>query len=252
MDSYAVDEPGFWRPATIAAGIILLLVLFAGAFVIIVEQGGGSNTHPGAQQPTPGSVQTGGGTPSSATPPTTAGTGTHCSLPAGDQTVPQATPQGITWQIYQTVALPFSKTYGPQVIDGDIARCYAHDPLGALLAATQLSIRVVASPSTDVAREQVVPGPGQTAFISQDVQTPGGNTPGTFAQIAGFKFVTYSPATAVIEIATRETNGNYQAGAVTVEWMNGDWKLLLQPTGGTSPNVLPLSSLVGFSTWAGV
>ena len=33
--------------------------------------------------------------------------------------MPQYTPQGITWQLYQTVALPYSDTAGPMIVDGE-------------------------------------------------------------------------------------------------------------------------------------
>jgi len=254
FDGYG--QRGFWGRGTITAGIVLVAVLIAAIALIVVEVGGGSGgSHTAA--PKPRSTPT--GSPegsSSSTTATTTGTGASCSLPAGNQAVPDYTPAGITWQIFQTIALPYSPTYGPQHVSGDIARCYAHDPTGALIAATQLSARVVASPNTDVAEQQVVPGPGRAAFIAKDSQAlknqQGGNTPGSFAQFAGFKYVTYTPATAVVELVTQGSNGGYQAEAVTVAWTNGDWKLVLQPDGSTSPNAFPVTSLAGFAGWAGV
>lgn len=255
MASDGYEQRGFWGRSTITAGIVLLAVLIAAIALIVVEVGGGSGgSHTAASKPrnTPSSSPGG----SSATTTTATGTDTSCSLPPGNQAVPGYTPAGITWRIYQTIALPYSPTYGPQYVNGDIARCYAHDPTGALIAATQLSARIVASPSTDVAKQQVVPGPGRAAFIAKDSQAlksqQGGNTPGSFAQFAGFKYVTYTPATAVVELVTEGTNGAYQADAVTVAWANGDWELVLQPDGSTSPNAFPVTSLAGFAGWAGV
>lgn len=248
-------ERGFWGRGTITAGIVLLLVIIAAVSFAVVSIGGGSGSNRSAAKKPSSTPSTSSGGGSSSTTATTAST-SGCSLPAGNQTVPDYTPSGITWRIYQTVALPYSPTYGPQHVNGDIARCYAHDPTGALIAATQLSARLVASPSTDVAMQQVVPGPGRTAFIAKDSQAlknqQGGNTPGEFAQFAGFKFVTYTPATAVVELVTQGSNGGYEAAAVTVSWTDGDWKLVLQPDGSTSPNAFPVASLAGFAGWAGV
>lgn len=255
MASDGYGQQGFWGRGTITAGIVLLAVLIAAIALIVVEVGGGSgSSHTAAPQPTSTPTGSPGGASSSTT--ATTGTDTSCSLPAGNQAVPDYTPAGITWRIYQTIALPYSPTYGPQYVDGDIARCYAHDPTGALIAASQISARLVAAPSTDVAKAQVVPGAGQQAFISKDSEAlknqQGGNTPGSFAQFAGFKYVTYTPATAVVEMVTQGSNGGYQAEAVTVAWANGDWKLVLQPDGSTSPNAFPVTSLAGFAGWAGV
>lgn len=250
MEPYDEPHTGFWRPITIAAGVALLIVLLLLGFVFLGNSGKSLRA---ASQPAPASTSANNGT---ATPTTTATTtSSGCSLPPGNQTIPELTPQRIRWSIYETVALPVSKTAGPQKLNGDIARCYAHDPLGALIAATQLSARLVLSPSTDVAAQQVVPGPGQSAFIAQDkqaIKTQGSAVPGNYAQFAGFKYVTYTPALAVIEMATQGSNGAYQATTVTVSWVDGDWKLVLQPNGATSPNTLPLSSINGYSTWAGV
>lgn len=247
------EQRGFWGRGTITAGIILLLVILAAVAFAIVSVGGGSH----AASPKRGSATTGSpGGEASSTTATTATQSGRCTLAAGSQTVPDYTPAGVTWRIYQTIALPYSKTAGPEYVNGDIARCYAHDPTGALIAATQISARLVAAPSVDVARHQVVPGAGQRSFIKQDsaaiAKQQGGNQPGDFAQFAGFKYVNYSPATAVVELVTQATNGSYEAGAVTVSWNGGDWKLVLQPDGSTSPNAFPVTSLVGFAAWAGV
>ena len=246
---YNEPRSGFWGRGTIAAGAVIVILLLLLGYVLWGRNGNQTAAPTPPTTATHGSRPTGGGSGGG-------GTATSCNLPAGDESVPEATPQGIRWSIYQTVALPSSPTAGPEKYGVDVARCYAHDPLGALIAASQLSARLVLSPSTDVAAQQVVPGPGQRAFITQDeqaIKAQGGNaSPGDFTQLAGFKYVTYSPSLAVIELATQGSNGAYQATTVTVAWVQGDWKLVLQPNGATSPNALPLSSIVGYSTWAGV
>lgn len=251
MDSYGADEPGFWRPSTIAAGIILLLVLIAGAVLLVVKAGGGSSAkHPPVAQPSP--VSSGPGTSSSSSPTTAVTAPTGCSLPAGNQTVPEMTPLGITWQLYQTVALPYSTTDGPQIADGHIARCYAHNPVGALLAASQLSVRYAVGPDVrQVLQQQVVPGPGRDKALQQASHPTSLPSGGSYGQLAGFKFVTYSPAVAVIEFVSKAPDASEVALPVTVDWLGGDWELQLQPDGSESPNALPVTSLVGFSTWSG-
>ena len=178
-------------------------------------------------------------------------------MATGSQAVPQYAPQGVTWQLYQTVALPYSKTAGPMAVDGGVARCYAHDPLGALLAATEIPYRYLISPDwRQVVALEVMPGKGREAYTAErsKVANRGGNSQvsSNNNQLAGFKFVTYSPAIAVIEMASKNGQGALQAGPVTVVWSGGDWKLQLQPDGSSSPQQLPISSLVGFAAWGGV
>lgn len=249
---YQSEERGFWGPGTIAAGIILLLVIVAGgALVVLRTTSGKSPSSQRSVSQSPGSG--GGGRPSSASSVGSRGNG--CSLPSGNQTVPQATPTGVTWQLYQTVAVPYSTTYGPQHINGDVARCYAHDPTGALIAASQIGARYLLAPNwRAVVNQQLVANAGRTKFIEnrQAVGNPGGNQPGDYNQLSGFKFVTYSPSTAVIELVTQSSAGVMQATTATVVWVAGDWKLELQPDGGGSPSAFPVASLVGFTPWAGV
>ena len=254
MEPYNEPRRSFWGRGTIAAGVLLLIVLLLLAYIVFGRNGSNHTSTPtpsSASTTTPGSPNTG------STPSTTAGQTkpTSCNLPDSDQTIPEVTPQGITWSLYQTVALPSSSTAGPEIVDGDIARCYAHTPTGALIAASQLSARYLIAPNwRAVVDQQVVPGVGRTTYIAEraQVSNQGGNQPGDYDQYAGFKFVTYSPAVAVIEFVARSDSGSMQATTSTVDWLSGDWKLQLQPNGSDSPNVLPVTSLVGYSTWSGV
>ncbi len=75
-------------------------------------------------------------------------------------------PAGVTWQLWQSVALPFSKAAGPQIVQGNVARCYAHTPTGALLAAVQIQYRLgISSNWRQIADTQIMPGPGRNVFI---------------------------------------------------------------------------------------
>ncbi len=241
-----------WDRKTAPAGILLAVVI--GLLIwLLAERGGGTN-HDGAP-PTQRSPLTSLVSHPAPVKPKAASSSSGCHVPSGSQVVPQYAPQGITWQLYQTVALPYSGTAGPMVVNLGTARCYAHDPLGALLAVSQIPYRYLISPDwRQVVQLQVVPGKGEQVYVPERSKVPdvGGNQPGDYNQLAGFKFVTYSPAMAVIEIASKDDDGGFQAGPVTVVWSDGDWKLQLQPDGSSSPQELPITSLVGFATWSGV
>lgn len=64
--------------------------------------------------------------------------------------------------------------------------------------------------------------------------------------------MTYSHTQAVIEFVLKSSAGAMQAGTTTVNYVDGDWQLQLQPDGSDSPTLLPVASLVGYSVWAGV
>ena len=243
----------FWDRRTVPAGIVLAVVV--GLLVWVLSTRGGSH-HVASSRTTPTSSVL--EHRASATPEQvqhTVSSGSGCHVAPGSQAVPQYTPQGVTWQLYQTVALPYSKKAGPMAVDGGVARCYAHDPLGALLAASQITVRYLIAPNwRQVTELQVMAGKGRTTYVAEraKVTNAGGNQPGEYNQFAGFKFVTYSPGVAVIDFVGRSNSGALQMTTATVDWSAGDWKLQLQPDGGDSPQAVPVSSLVGFATWSGV
>jgi hypothetical protein len=248
---YQTRRP-FWDRKTVPAGVLLFVVIALLTWLLATRAGG---THHEGAPPTQRSPARSVAERSARTTPGVAGLGSGCYVPSGSQAVPEYAPQGITWQLYQTVALPYSNAAGPLIVSGGVARCYAHDPLGALLAVSQIPYRYLISPDwRQVVQRQVIPGTGEQSYVPERSQASndGGNQPGDYNQLAGFQFVTYSPAVAVIEIASANDSGGLQAGPVTVDWSDGDWKLQLQPDGSSSPQELPISSLVGFASWSGV
>jgi hypothetical protein len=239
----------FRRSGFLVALAFLVLVVVAAIAVITMDSTG---HHAGAAptaRPRPDSSP-GGGTPGAA--PAAAG----CNPTDTDQTVPTAAPAGVTWSLYQTVALPSSPTDGPLVTTGDVASCYAHTPVGALLAAAQISVRYLLADNWQaVLAAQVAPGPGPAVYASERAQVTGSaidaGSPG-FGQYAAYQYVTYTPATAVIELVSRFPAGTFQLVTTTVTWSGTDWQLQLQPSGGISPNAQTLTTLTGFTPWAGV
>lgn len=167
--------------------------------------------------------------------------------------VPQSAPPQVNWSLYKTVALPASRAAGPLINEGDVARCYAHTPTGALIAATQISLRVSAADDyVRVITTQVAPGPGRDKMLGLRDQAPTLRvTPGEAAQIAGFRFIAFTPQTAVVQLANRGPSGGMGVFTITVVW-DGDWKLLAQPDGQAGPPPARISSLHGYVPWGGV
>ncbi|MEV7345466.1 hypothetical protein [Streptomyces sp. NPDC093544] len=174
-------------------------------------------------------------------------------LADGEQDLPTSAPAGVTWNLYGSVALPSSEEAGPATAGKDVARCYAHTPVGALLANSQISVRYLAADDwLKVTRTQTV-GAGRDAYITdrtkaEQTAAPAGDS-GSHGQIAGFRFVTYNDTTAVIQTVWRFPDGQLQAATTTVLWQDGDWRLEY-PADPADP--APVDSLAGYTQWGGV
>jgi len=232
------------RARTIVAAVIVALIALAAVAVIWATRG--SDSAPVAA-PSPSA-------PVSASPSAASSASPTAAVP--QQAVPTIPPEGVRWSLFQGVALPSSRTAGPARTSGPVYAGYAHTPTGALLAAAQISYRYLISPGNDwrqVVDQQVVPGPGRDVYAQKRAKVDSTSvTPGTYGQLAGFRVVTYSPDTAVIQYVTRFADGSMQVVTDTVHWLNGDWKLQLQPDGSETPTAQTVGSLAGFVPWSGL
>jgi hypothetical protein len=233
-----------WTGIT-AIGMILLLVVLV-LFLLVRprdDQSANSANAPGSSRSVTISAP-------AALPPRSASTSRLAVSP------PTAVPAGISWSLYQSVALPSSPTAGPVTFNGDIATGYAHTPVGALIAAANISTRYFLALDSDyrqAAEAMVAPCVGRDAWIALRAKEshPMADPAGTYAQVAGFNFLSYSPADSVVQLATRAADGGLQAVPEHVVWLSGDWRLVLSPDGGQSTNAQPLASLAGFVSWGG-
>jgi hypothetical protein len=250
----APAEPSpFTRPAFWAAGAVLALVAALAVFVA-----GASDREQDALAPgvAPG-VAAGSSPPTPPREQEQQGAAGSCPQQAvGPGSLPSSAPQGVTWTVYRGVAEPAHHLHGPLRIEGDLARCYARSPYGALIASWQIATRfVLAGDWERVVDEQLVPGPGREAYRRQRaaITADDARPPGGYGQLAAFRFASYTPQVATIQLVSRFADtGHLQVNTVTVVWREGDWRLQLQPDGALSPSLQPLSDLAGFIAWAGV
>lgn len=237
------DWFGGRRWTGIAAIGFLILVVLCVVVVLVVNHGSKKN----------GPAATGGG-------PATTTIGSSSSpgraLPT---TVPSAAPAGVTWSIYQTVALPSLPGAGPTKVTGAIATGYAHTPFGALLAVANEGFRYQLAPDAEfrqAAAAMLLPGAGKGAWLKVRATHPygAGGAAGTdvLSQIAGFQFVSYTPSDAVVQIVNRNVDGTLQVGADHVSWDGVDWKFIPASDGGQAANLQRVDSLAGFIEWRGV
>ncbi|MFF0728731.1 hypothetical protein [Streptomyces sp. NPDC004134] len=250
----AADEPrspwlrtGF----VLAAAFLGFVAVVGGAAVVTSDTPGGSGTDGAAADAPPSGGREGGAVP----PARGGGAGGTCpELADARQDIPTAAPRGTTWSLYEGVALPASEQAGPAVADADVARCYARTPVGALLATSQISVRYLAARDwRKVTRTQTV-GPGRDAYLAERAEAeesapPTGPEGGAHGQIAGFRFVTYTGTTAVIQTVWRFPDGRMQAATTTVLWQEGDWRLEYPAAPAAAT---PVDSLAGYAEWGGV
>ncbi|MFC7344950.1 hypothetical protein [Saccharopolyspora griseoalba] len=214
------------RRITGIAAIVFLVVIAAVAVFVAVT--GGESSSP---RPVPPSR------PSAPAPSTD-------SPVEGNQALPTRAPQ-VRWEVVQGIALPISQEAGPGMQGGAVAADYQRSPVGALLASMQISTRYLVLPGDgwrQVTEHQVLPGPGRDAYIKAR-SSAGDDLGSARSQFAGFRFVTYTPDEAVIQLASRAANGGLVGTTVTVRWSEGDWKLELQPNGAVSPGATQLADL---------
>ena len=230
---------GQW-PGTAAAAGLVVLVLLGAATVVVCG---------GSRPAGPAGEVLGGPLPAPAEP-----AAVERPLPSTAAVEPLLTPPAVNWQQFQTVALPFSPSAGPTSSSGPVFSGYERSQTGALVAAVQLATRFLITPGQgwrQVVDRQVLPGPGREAFIAARATVEADDPPGTYGQIAGFRMLTYTPDVAVVQLVSRFvlSGGLLQVSTATVKWVNGDWRLELQPDGAASPTALPVVSLDGFVVW---
>ncbi|MEU2717798.1 hypothetical protein [Streptomyces sp. NPDC007205] len=242
------DKPGRRRSRGFIASAVFLGLVVILAVAVIATKGSDRNDTPAATGP-------GSSTGPAVTPASSpATTGNACGLSDTNQTPPTSTPKDVTWQLVKGDALPTSPSAGPGKVDGPVARCYAHTPLGALIAVSQIGGRIGVGSNADVIKilkAQAVPGPG----VDHGLKVLAGSEIGdgkVDGQLAGFQFASYTPDTAVINLVGHMNNGSYNVATFTVKWLDGDWKIQLQDTGADSSNVSQVTSTAGYVPWSGV
>lgn len=229
------------RPGFIIAGLVVALALI-GAVVVLLASPDDKGSGPPGSPPV--------GAPSGNAPAPDA----QCRPTDTDQTIPQTPPTGVTWSLLRSVAIPSSPTAGPMIVKDGVARCYAHTPVGALIASRQIGVRSGLSPQwRTVIERQLMPGPGRDTLLKAMATFTPSDQPGAYAQTAGFRFVSFSPQIAVIDIASRSPDdGALGTGTTTLLWDGGDWKIQPTTQGTTITPVQPLASLDGYVPWGGV
>ncbi|WP_327652042.1 hypothetical protein [Micromonospora aurantiaca] len=164
--------------------------------------------------------------------------------------IPGSETQSLTdleWVDVAGVSVPVSSRSGPRITSGGQARGFAHDQVGALLAAVHIVVRI--NPQVGPAvfeptlRDQVV-GADAAAMRVQVAQAYdelhaqlGGQPLGPLdAALRGYRIVSYRDDDAAVRLLTEAPGANgvplLVVAEVRVRWTGSDWALLA-PAGGT-------------------
>lgn len=239
------SEDRLWggRRWTALAAVLVLAVIAAFAIAALFD-GGGRGKAPADRDSGSASASAGGGV------------GLRPSPGAVAAVALVSAPAGVRWQLVDGVALPFSTADGPARVAGPVAAGFARTPAGALLACVQTGFRIGAvNPAGQAAEVQaMVIGAGKAGLLASRPAT----APAVKPQLAGFRYVSYSPDQAVIALAERvtdvasNTTRYVDVGELQLTWSTsaGDWRLVDDGSQPPLPTGLD-ASLTGYVPFAG-
>ncbi|MBX3196231.1 MAG: hypothetical protein KF727_14170 [Microbacteriaceae bacterium] len=222
------------RRGLIAAAIVVGTILVAGVIVLT------SAILAPVDQPTPEN-------PDDGTPPVAASDRSVCGLPGfEDESTLDSAPDN-EWELVGTVAAPTDPDVGPGVVDDGLRSCFAHTAEGALYAAVNYMAVFTDAELRGRRAELLAPGPGREVVAASDPGVPSANR----VQVSGFAITDYSAASATVDLAVTYSTGEMASLPVRLSWADGDWKVVVTDDGGLPLSPAAITSLGGYTPWAG-
>ncbi|WP_328506322.1 hypothetical protein [Streptomyces sp. NBC_00391] len=252
-------EQPFWqqRGWILSAGFLVVLLVLAVLFAVTGNGSEGSAGSSGDPGPAPTSTSDSGDGDGKGKGKGK-GNGGADARPAGcrtddsDQAKPTEAPRDFHWKANGTGLVPVSKAAGPLKYDGPVWSCFAHTPLGAVMAAHSITDHLSYDGWREVVDRQVVPGAGRDALIASRSQEADKSTTGSpdAGGYAGFTVLSYDETQATVMVLVRGMGeGGFGSASVTMRWQGGDWKLSPDPDGTVYSGVSQVSGTNGFVTW---
>ena len=246
-------DDDFKRRRWIVSAAFLAAVVVLGVVVRVWPSGGEDKAAtPSAPSPSVGvSAPAVTSSPSAtAKPSPAAGADSACGLPNGPQTMPGENPSAKWIEAVPGFLTPTEPaTYGPAKNN---LTCFAHSPTDAIFAAATFMANVgLPGRAEPTLRAMTLPGPSQEAGVKN--LTANAPTEAPKGLISGYRVVSYGPTAARVGVAMTISDGSqdvYAGMTVDLTWAQGDWKVVLTPT-GTFPSGEPqgLTSLDGYAVW---
>ena len=171
------------------------------------------------------------------------------SLPSGTA-IPPGPPAGLSWQRVGALPVPVAPSAGPTRRTGPAWSCYAHSPVGAVMAAFGIPAALCGPQWQAATAREVVPGPGLTAFLAAGASQRYAPPTAAVARPAGFAVVAYTSEQATVEVLVPDGR-QYAASFRTLAWSGVDWRLVMLPDGTAGPGPQVLATTAGFTLWGG-
>ena len=157
--------------------------------------------------------------------PTSAAAGT------GAVAAPRATTSDVTWRAWRGMLLPVSTRSGPSswAGDGDHAGGFARTPLGAAIAAANLSVRVDPAAGEaawrGVLKDQTVGDSARLEAALEAAPAPSSGDAGGPGVLTGWRLSRDPAAGKVVVHLAVDTPDGAQDFAIPLAWHHGDWAL---------------------------
>jgi hypothetical protein len=240
------EQQSPFRSRPFILSVLVVGVIALCAVVVLISNLMGSDDE-GQSGATPSATSTATAAPSAAADPDPS----TCGLEGYETSNTISAVPDTEWELVGTVAAPTaSDTIGPGVVEANGFRsCFAHTAVGALYAASNVvALGSVSGLGEELTDKLVVEGPGRTAALEQ----AGSSGAATIRyQIAGYNILAYDGKTARIDIAVTTGAGDLVSFVQSMEWSEGDWKIVLADDGAALVAPAPLTSLGGYTPWSG-
>ncbi|KQQ96057.1 hypothetical protein ASF72_19170 [Arthrobacter sp. Leaf141] len=173
-----------------------------------------------------------------------------CNVPAGDTSSKPAMPSDLRWEADKGWTWPVSDTYGPTRTKDGYGVCFARSPLGAALTAVSMNSSANVKDARGAGENYLVDSKGKDVLLGKTPQGPAATTPVPFA---GFIVDSFNPdeASITLVVATAASTSGYAGLPLTLQWVDGDWKVKVLDDGSTFVGQAPVPVKGGFVEWVG-
>jgi hypothetical protein len=169
---------------------------------------------------------------------------------------------GFRWFDFYGIDLPVSATAGPHRIHNGLSWGFTDTPLGAVLAAVNITVRTSAQWGPGIYRPTInhhVIGPAAGILLAADNSdyaalraaarvAPGRPAGRAYAVEAAYRMARYT----VVVVSEGPASNGTAVLAVTrihVRWLRGDWRVVAPPGGTWSRSAAAVSSLSGYTAF---
>ncbi|NJP14551.1 hypothetical protein HCJ95_09645 [Streptomyces thermoviolaceus subsp. thermoviolaceus] len=173
-----------------------------------------------------------------------------CHTDDASDALPKRAPSDVTWRMVGGTRVPTSASAGPTRAAGPVLWCFAHTPMGAVMAAHVIPAQMTGPAWREVVDEQVVAGFGRNLFVSQrssldDAELESQPT----GSYAGFTLEDYDKDSADVGILVKNAQGGLLSSTIRLRWSGGDWKVVPGSDGGLHSQVSAADGTDGYIQW---